>query len=276
MNSTRMIMLESPCIWLVGCGNMGGAMLRGWLADGLDPARITVVDPAMPDVPAGVRCVAQAPADEGAPARLLLGIKPQALDDVAPQIAPLLGHDTLLISILAGVELASLHARFLVPRHIVRAMPNMPASIGKGVTVLFASSPDEAIRAQAGVLMTPLGQVEWIADEALFDAVTAVSGCGPAFLFRFIDAIAQAGTVLGLAEDQAMRLALATVDGAAQLAAESGEGIDSLADRVASPGGATRAGLNVFDENQALIALLKAAIAASARRSAEMSAAARG
>ncbi len=275
MSSTLRTEHPQKAIWLIGCGNMGGAMLRGWIADGVDPALITVVDPALPDAPAGVRVSAIAPAAEPAPAFLLLSVKPQALDAIAPAIAPLLGRETLLLSILAGVEIASLRARFAAPQHIIRVMPNLPATIGKGVTALYGNANDVNVRAQATALMQPLGMVEWISDETLFDAVTAVSGCGPAFVFRFIEAMAQAGAALGLPADQAMRLALGTVEGGALLAAQSAESVSILADRVASPGGSTREGLNVLDAEDALMRLMRAALTASAQRNAEMAAAAR-
>jgi len=266
---------DSPRIWLVGCGNMGGAMLRGWIADGTAPALITVIDPALPIVLTGVRVLATAPVDEPAPAILLLSVKPQGLDTVAATLAPLVAPHTLLMSILAGVEIAALRTRFAAPAHIVRVMPNLPASIGKGVTALYVESADQVIREQASKLMRPLGSVEWISDESLFDAVTALSGCGPGFVFRFIEAMAEAGAALGLPTDQAVRLALGTVEGSALLAAESHESPSILADRVASPGGSTREGLNVLDKDGALKALIAATLAASARRNHEMAAAAR-
>ena len=193
-----------------------------------------------------------------------------------PGLAPATGEGTLLLSVLAGVETASLKMRFPRHRAIVRIMPNMPAAIGKGVMALYADDrAPEAAKADAAALSAPLGLVEWIADEALFDAVTAVSGCGPAFLFRFIDALAAAGAALGLPADQAARLALATVEGSALLAAASAEAPAVQADRVASPGGSTRAGLDVIDRDDALATLMAKVLAASAHRNAEMAAAAR-
>lgn len=263
-------------LWLVGAGNMGGAMLRGWIAAGADPARITVIDPGASDVPAGVALLNAAPQGASPPAVLVLAVKPQLLDAVAPTLAPCLGPDTLLLSILAGVEIASLRARFPAPRAVVRVMPNMPVAIGKGVMALHGDGLADTDASVAGELMAPLGIVEWIDGEAQFDAVTALSGCGPAFLFRFVDALAAAGAALGLPRDQAARLALATVEGSALLAAASDETPAAIADRVASPGGSTREGLNVLDEADGITALMERALAASARRNAEMAAAARG
>ncbi|MDO7843219.1 pyrroline-5-carboxylate reductase [Sphingomonas immobilis] len=258
-------------IWLAGAGNMGGAMLRGWIGSGITPDSITVIDPGSPELPGDVRHLAALPAGE-TPDTLVLAIKPQTLDTfaaAAPGLAP-----RLLVSILAGVEEASLAARFPA-QAIVRAMPNLPVAIGKGVVALHAATDDAEARAAAEGLMRPLGLVEWIGDEALFDAVTALSGCGPGFVFRFVEALAEAGTALGLPADQAVRLARATVEGSGIMAAASPESPATLADRVASPGGSTREGLNVLDEGDALKVLLRETLAASARRNAEMAAAAR-
>jgi pyrroline-5-carboxylate reductase len=258
-------------LWLVGCGNMGGAMLRGWIKAGLPPAAVTVIDPGAPATPDGVRVVATPP--DATPDVIVLAVKPQLLDAVGPAHAQV--RPALLLSILAGVEETTLAAR--VPAEsIVRAMPNLPVAIGQGVTALHATTATDAARATAEALVTPLGKVEWISDEALFDAVTALSGCGPGFVFRFIDALAQAGTALGLPADQAARLALATVAGSAAMAAGAGESPAVLADRVASPGGSTREGLNVLDRDGALNALLEATLSASRDRNAELAALARG
>jgi len=262
-------------IWLAGAGNMGGAMLRGWLGEGIARERIVVIRPSGAAVADGVAVHTAPPRDGEAPAVLVLAMKPQKLDDAAPALAPLVDERTLVVSVLAGVEIASLARRFPKHRAIVRVMPNTPVAIGKGVLLLHAADADDAARDEAEALVRPLGLVEWIADEALFGAATALSGCGPAFLFRFIDAMAQAGAALGVPQDQAARLALATVEGAALLAAGSDEPPATLADRVASPGGSTRAGLDVIDDGAALATLMTKVLAASARRDAEMAAAAR-
>ena len=257
-------------IWLLGCGNMGGAMLRRWLAAGLDAGSILVIDPGAPAVPDGVRVTAAPPAGTTVET-IVLAIKPQQLDAVAPILRDAHGA-SLIVSILAGVEEAALRARF-GDVAIVRAMPNLPVAIGKGVVALHTTS--DAVRARAEALAMPLGLVEWIADEAQFDAVTALSGCGPGFVFRFIDALAEAGVALGLPADQADRLARATVEGAGIMAATAPDSPAVLADRVASPGGSTREGLNVLDRDGALRHLLRETLAAAARRNAEMAAAAR-
>jgi len=279
--STSAGQLPDGPIWLVGAGHMGGAILRGWIGAGIDPARVTVIDPGAGNLPDGVLHFPAPPPDGAAPAILMLAVKPQLLDAVAPVLAPALEEETLLLSILAGVEIASLRARFPAPDAVVRVMPNLPAAIGKGVTGLYGEGRDggalaPAVRADAEALIGPLGHVEWLDREDLFDALTALSGCGPAFLFRFIDTLAQAGVALGLPHDQAARLALSTVEGSALMAAGSDVDPATLADRVASPGGATREGLNVLDADEALAALMRETLAAAARRSAGMAAAARG
>lgn len=259
--------MQAPAsIWLVGAGNMGGAMLRRWVASGIDPATITVIDPIGLRIPDGV-ALAQAP-PAGWPDVLVLAVKPQMLDTL-PRI-----RANMLISILAGVEEASLAQRFDAAS-IVRAMPNLPVDIAKGVVALHTASTDPEVRARAEALMAPLGLVEWIAGEDLFHTVTALSGSGPGFVYRFIEALAEAGTALGLPADQAQRFAIATVEGAAALAERAGEAPAVLADRVASPGGTTRAGLNVLDKGNALKRLVAETLTAAADRSAEMAAAAR-
>lgn len=260
-------------IWLIGCGNMGGAMLRRWVDSGIGAEQIVVIDPGAPTVPPGVAVVASPP--PGAlPGIVVLAIKPQQLAAFAATHGARFAGVPLLVSILAGVEEAVLAAYF-APQAVVRAMPNLPVAIGKGVVALHSETEDAGLRAAAGQVMAPLGLVEWIASEPLFDAVTALSGCGPGFVYRFIDAIAEAGASLGLPVDQARRLALATVEGSALLAAQADAPPAVLADRVASPGGSTREGLNVLDRDGALAALMRETLSASARRNAEMAAEAR-
>ena len=255
--------------WLIGCGNMAGAMLRGWLDAGMDPAQVTVIRPSGAPVADGVRVVTQLPLDER-PVITMIGVKPQKLDDVAPDLAPVLEGSELLISVLAGVEQFSLRNRFPGPRTIVRAMPNTPTALRKGATSLYADGGEGEDRALAERLMAALGHVEWMEDESLFDVVAALTASGPAFVFRFIDALARGAADLGLPSDQARHLALATVEGAAALAASSGESPHQLAERVASPGGMTRKGLDVLDEGEALNRLVRSTLDAAVRRSREM------
>lgn len=267
--------MASGALWLIGAGNMGGAMLRGWLGAPGWNRPICVIDPFIPSVPDGVTLSRGIPAGGEQPDILVLAVKPQQLGEVRAAFAGRPGAPRLLLSILAGVETQTLSNAFSASI-TVRAMPNLPVSIGEGVTALYSFDADDGARAEAAALVAPLGLVEWIDEERLFDAVTALSGCGPGFLFRFIEAMADAGAALGLPADQALRLATATVKGSGLLAAASDESPAILADRVASPGGSTREGLNVLDRDAALKALLRETLAAAARRNAELAAAARG
>ena len=260
-------------ILLLGCGNMGGAMLAGWLAGGADPARFTVVDPYLAEAPAEVELLRELPQRRFD--AILLGVKPQLLDDVAPALTALAGAETVVLSILAGVELASLSARFPAAKAIVRIMPNLAAAIGKSPVALFDTGLDDAGRAAVTALMNPLGAPEWLAVESEFDLVTALAGSGPGFVYRFIDALAAGANALGLDPAQAQRLAVATVEGAALLAAASPHSPAELARRVASPGGSTQKGLDVLDEGGALLTLVQNTLRAAQDRNAEMAAAAR-
>ena len=260
-------------ILLVGCGNMAGAMLQGWLAAGLEPRRFTVADPAPRDLPVGVERLDAIPS-AGEFDAILLGVKPQLLAEVAPQVEALTGPGTVLISILAGVELAVLEKQFPRANGFVRLMPNLAAALGKSPIAVAARRLDETGRQAAFELLAPLGTPEWIGEDE-FDLVTALAGSGPAFVYRFIDALASASTALGLPEDKARRLALATVEGAAALAAISEHDPGELARRVASPGGVTQAGLDALDEGDSLRRLVEKTLRAARDRSAEMAAEAR-
>jgi pyrroline-5-carboxylate reductase len=259
-------------VWLIGCGNMGRAMLDGWLSHGMGAHDVLVVDPALPNCPEGVQLVDAIPAGAPCPALVLLAVKPQMLREIAPILNAALGTTTMVMSILAGVECAKLRQALPAPEQIVRVMPNMPASIGKGVSVVYAADADDARRVQIASLLKPLGMVEWIEDEYLFHAVTALSGSGPAFVFRFINALAQSGAALGLPAEQALRLAIGTVEGAAALAAQSGDGPAKLAARVTSPQGTTAAGLAVLDEAGLFEQRVAATLDAAAARSRELAA----
>jgi pyrroline-5-carboxylate reductase len=263
-------------ILIVGCGNMGGAMLAGWLAGGLAPGHFTVLDPALSAAPGGVRLARDA-AELGGERfdAVLLGIKPQMLGGAAPGLAGLVG-EAVLLSILAGVEIATLAALFPRASGIVRIMPNLAAALGKSPIALFASDIAPERREAMSALMAPLGAPEWLTDEAQFHAVTALAGSGPAFVYRFIDALAGGGAALGLDRGQADRLALAMVEGAALLAATAPDSPGELARKVASPGGTTQAGLDVLDADNALAELVSATLGAASRRSEELAAAARG
>ena len=266
-------LLTRPLL-MIGCGNMAGAMLEGWLAAGADPRMITVVRPSGQAPAPGIRTLTSLPEDE-APALVLLGVKPQKLANVAPGLAPVLAPETILVSILAGVSLASLRTAFPAPRTVVKAMPNLPVALRQGVVELHTdASSDAAATADVERLMSALGKAEWFEDESLFAVAGALTAAAPAFLYRFIDALAAAGEELGLPADQAARLATAMAEGAAALAAASPETPGQLARRVASPGGTTEAGLGVLDEGSGLRPLVARALRASRRRGIEMAEAA--
>lgn len=256
-------------ILLVGCGNMGGAMLRGWLAAGCGAARFTVVDPFLADVPDGVTLLRDLPEAVMQDA-VLLGVKPQNFADLAASLAPRLTGAPLVLSILAGIGLGSLAEALPGARGWVRIMPNLAAALGKSPLALVADGAGSADRAALAELLAPLGTPEWLAGEELFDLATALVGSGPAFVYRFIDALATGGAALGFAPDQAERLALAMVEGAAQLARHSPHSPGELARMVASPGGTTEAGLKVLDAEQALEKLVAETLRVARDRGVEL------
>ena len=260
-------------IALIGAGKMGSALLGGWLVAGMAPASIVVYEPQPSEA------LFHLSSEKGfalnaapAPARtVVLAIKPQMLDAAALALAPLFTSDTLLISILAGKTAANLAAR-LPARSIVRAMPNTPAAIGRGITGAFATAGVSAEqRAVAQKLLSGVGAVEWVGEERLIDAVTAISGSGPAYVFHLVEALAEAGAALGLPADLALRLARATVEGSGELLHRSPEtGADVLRRNVTSPGGTTEAALDVLMAPDGLAALMARVTAAAAQRAAQL------
>lgn len=259
---------------LIGAGKMGAALLGGWLAGGLDPRAISVYEPHPGEF------IQNFAAEKGfalnpppSPADVIaLAIKPQMLDAAAPALAPLFYADSLLISILAGKTVANLSSRLPADK-IVRAMPNTPASIGRGITGAYASAAVTAAqRDTAQLLLGGVGAVEWVASEQLIDAVTAISGSGPAYVFLLVEALAKAGADLGLPPDLALRLARATVEGSGELLHRSPETpAEILRKNVTSPGGTTQAALDVLMAEDGLAALLARAATAAARRAGELS-----
>ncbi|KQO66251.1 pyrroline-5-carboxylate reductase [Methylobacterium sp. Leaf89] len=255
---------------LVGAGKMGGAMLSGWLAGGLDPARTTILDPQVsPELQAlcAARGLALNPAAPPVAEALVLAMKPQGLEAAAPALAPLIGPGTLVVSVLAGKTIANLRDRLPGARAIVRAMPNLPASIGRGATGAVASPEvDDGQRAQAHALLASVGLVEWLDDEGLIDALTAVSGSGPAYVFLLAEAMAEAGIAAGLPADMATRLARETVSGAAALLAADPRDAARLRQDVTSPGGTTAEALAVLMRSGGLPDLMREAVDAARRR----------
>ena len=273
---TKILQNFSGRLLLVGCGNMAGAMLDRWLGSGLYPAGVTIVDPfaAPRDGIAHFTSLADWLGTGSGAEWVMLGMKPQQLGEVADDLASVAKGDTHLLSILAGVSLADLAARFPDAKAQVRILPNLAARIGAGVTAV-ASAGDADDKAIAD-LLTPLGQIVRLDDDSTMDLVTAFTGSGPAFVFRLIEAYAAAGERLGLSADDALRLANATFSGSTALLADSGEKPGTLAAQVASKGGTTQAGLDVLDEDGQLVALMTNVLRAARDRGRELADIARG
>ena len=261
---------------LVGAGKMGGALLQGWLNLGLSPGGVSVLDP-YPSAELADLCAARGVAlnpgqGVSAPDVVVLAIKPQMLTEAAPALAPLIGPGTLVISILAGKTIGDIAAR-LPAAAIVRAMPNTPASVGRGITGVAASAGvTQAQRAMTDALLGAIGQVVWVPGEDLIDAVTAVSGSGPAYVFHLVECMAAAGEAIGLPGDVAMQLARATVEGSGELLyREPSVDAGQLRKNVTSPGGTTAAALDVLMGADGLGPLMQRAVAAAKRRAGELS-----
>jgi pyrroline-5-carboxylate reductase len=256
---------------LVGAGKMGGALLEGWLRLGLDPARVAVIEPQpSPQIAALARRGVRLNPDVRAltdVAAVVIAVKPQIAAEALPALAPLIGPSTLVVSIMAGRTLRSLSAALNGANALVRAMPNLPASIGRGITVAVALAANEAQRDLAHRLLSATGTVAWVEDESLLDAVTAVSGSGPAYVFLLAEALAQAGAAAGLPPDLAEKLARETVAGAGELLHQSALDAAALRDNVTSPGGTTAAALEVLTGANGLTPLMKKAVAAATARS---------
>lgn len=261
---------------LLGCGKMGEAMLAGWLAGGTRPADVVVIEPnpAQADVIAGrgVTVVGTSDAVPGdfSPDIVVLAVKPQVMDGAAPALARYAGTACYL-SIAAGKTLANFAGYFGNGAAVVRAMPNTPAAVGRGITVGCPNAHvTPAMREICGRLLSAVGEVGWVDDEGLIDAVTGVSGSGPAYVFHLIEAMAAAGVAQGLDADLAMRLARATVSGAGELAHRSPESAEQLRKNVTSPNGTTQAALDVLMAEDGLKPLMAKAVAAATRRSREL------
>ena len=252
---------------------MGGALLEGWLARGIAGRRLTVGDPhpapAITATCAAAGIALNPPlAELAVPDVVVLAVKPQALDAVAPSLAPALGPRTLLLSVIAGKTMHDLATRWPHAGAIVRAMPNTPAAVGRGMTGVVAGAPlSEPQRRMLDRLLRAVGQVEWLPDEAAIDAVTAVSGSGPAYVFFLTECLAKAGEKAGLDAQLAGRLARATVEGAGELMFRTpGTTPETLRQNVTSPGGTTAAALAVLMEPHGLPALMARAVSAAQRR----------
>ena len=256
---------------LLGCGKMGSAMLEGWLAGGLPATSVWVIDPGPSDwVRAqGVHVNAALPAD---PAIALVAVKPQMMGDALPAMQGFGGGGTLIVSVAAGTPIARFEEVFGAGTPVVRAMPNTPAAVGRGITALIGNSAVSPVQLDlADALLRAVGQTVRLDSEDQMDAVTGVSGSGPAYVFHMIECLAAAGEAEGLAPDLALQLARATVAGAGALAEGAGESPAQLRRNVTSPNGTTQAGLEVLmDEAAGLPPLIRATVAAAAARSREL------
>ena len=239
-------------------------MVEGWRAAGLDLSGVTAIRPSGTPVE-GVSTVTTLP-DREAPRLVMLGVKPQKLDEVAQDLAPHVGGDTILVSLLAGVSAATLRVRFPEARAIIRAMPNLPVAQRAGVTALYCEDDDGAARDTVDALIATLGFAPWCDDEAAFSAIGAVAGSGPAYVARFAEALAHGGERLGLDPALACRIAVQTLAGTAAMATATGEEMAAIARRVASPNGTTERGLAVLDAPDGLEQLVDAMLAAAIAR----------
>ncbi len=276
--SQRTLSKLSGSLVLVGAGKMGSAMLDGWLARGLAPKRIVVIDP-QPDnaVKALTRRGLKLNPKPGpkakaeAAAAIVIAIKPQTAPEAVPSLGLHVGKSTLVLSIMAGRTIGFLEKSLPGGTAIVRAMPNTPAAIGRGISVAVANAKVSARqRKLASDLLAAIGKVEWASDEGLMDAVTALSGSGPAYVFLLAEAMTQAGIAAGLPADLATRLARETVAGSGELLHRSPLDAATLRQNVTSPGGTTAAALEVLMGPGGFDELLTKAIAAAARRGREL------
>jgi len=268
--------LQGPLL-LAGAGKMGGAILTRLLAGGLDPQHVIVQDPQPPSEIAdlladrGIDVVPLIDELTSPPAVIVIAVKPQLMDEVLPPLGSLAGPNTLVVSIAAGRRLAEMEAHLPEGAAVVRAMPNTPAAIGRGITVAVANRQVTPVqKALADDLLSAVGEVLWVKDEALLDPVTAVSGSGPAYVFLLVECLAEAGRVAGLDADLAERLARATVTGSAALLEQSDLAASALRQNVTSPGGTTAAALQILTGPDGLQKLISKAVAAATRRGREL------
>lgn len=256
---------------LLGCGKMGSAMLQGWLSDGLPPTSVHVLDPYPSEWlrSSGVHINGALPAD---PAIVLIAVKPQMMTKALPVLKPMGNGETLFVSVAAGTPIAHFESVLGASTPIVRAMPNTPAAIGRGITAIIGNSHASAAALDLSeTLLSAVGDVVRLKSETQMDAVTGVSGSGPAYVFHMIECLAAAGEAQGLAPELAMQLAKATVAGAGALATESDETPEQLRINVTSPNGTTQAGLDVLmDGETGLPCLMRSTVAAATNRSKEL------
>jgi pyrroline-5-carboxylate reductase len=256
---------------LLGCGKMGSALLAGWLAAGLEPGSVWVIEPNPSDWLRGTAVHLNQPLPPS-PAVALLAVKPQMMGAALPALAALGNGSTLMLSIAAGTPIAAFETVFGAQTPIIRAMPNTPAAVGRGISAIIGNAcAEEPLMRLAETLLSAVGQVVRLQDEGQMDAVTALSGSGPAYVFHLIEAMAAAGAAQGLPEGLAMQLARATVIGSGELAHQSPETAAQLRMNVTSPGGTTAAGLaHLMDADTGLPPLMARTIKAAADRGREL------
>lgn len=262
---------------LAGAGNMGGAMLSGWLERGLDPASILIQDPSPAPAVAdlikrhGITSASKIGPLDNPPAVLLVAVKPQVMSDVFPPLAKMAGPETVVLSVAAGKTIASFEQHLPAGSAVIRSIPNTPAAVGRGITVA-CPNPHVTVaqKSKAEALLRAIGEVAWVDDEALIDPVTAVSGSGPAYVFLLTECLAAAGVEAGLPTDLAAKLARWTVAGSGELLHRSDLDAATLRKNVTSPNGTTYAALQVLMRDNGLQALMTEAIAAATRRSREL------
>ena len=264
-------------VLLVGCGKMGSALLAGWIERGLKPESIAVVEPGAANAEAARRLGVAVATDIGripqgfAPEMVVIALKPQSTDTGVPPYRPFAEQGAAFLSIAAGRPIAYFERLLGSRAQVLRAMPNTPAAVHRGITVVTANArADASARARAETLLGAVGTVEWVEDESLIDAVTAVSGSGPAYVFLLAECLAEAGRASGLPLALAGRLARATVSGAGELLHRASESPETLRQNVTSPGGTTAAALGVLMAEDGLKPLLTRAVAAATRRSREL------
>lgn len=256
--------------WLAGCGNMAGAMVDGWRAAGVDFSSVTAIRPSGKPVE-GIRTLTNYPAGED-PRFIMLGFKPQMLDEVAPVLAQHATAETIVVSMLAGVPAAALRERFTKARTIIRIMPNLPVAQRAGVTPLYSQDDDAEARDIVAGLMRILGLAPWCSDESQIAAIGAISASGPAYFARLAEAIGRAAASRGLDPELAQAVAAQTLIGTGAFAADTGETMAAIARRVASPKGTTEQGLAVLDGPDGLQPVIDRMLAAALRRVDELAA----
>lgn len=271
-----LISSDRPVV-LVGAGKMGGAMLSGWLNKGTPGNHFAIISPRPSDEllalceDKGAPCLLSVP-DDLTPSVVIVAVKPQKMEQVLPTLVPLAKANPVFVSVAAGTSIATFENIFGRDAALVRAMPNTPAQVGRGITIGYATTHVSAAQKEAVAdLLAVTGAFDWVEAEALIDAVTGVSGSGPAYLFYMVEAMAAAGIEAGLAPDLAMKLARATVEGAGELLYQSDLDAATLRQNVTSPGGTTAAALNVLmAEDDGLGPLMTKAIGAAKKRAEEL------